>query len=64
MKWPAFSYARATSLAELWQLKAAHGPDSKVIAGGQSLLATLAFRLSQPTALIDITSIPPYGSAR
>jgi aerobic carbon-monoxide dehydrogenase medium subunit len=59
MKWPAFSYARANSLDDLWRAKASLGPDSKVIAGGQSLLATLAFRLSQPSALIDITGIDP-----
>jgi aerobic carbon-monoxide dehydrogenase medium subunit len=57
MKWPAFSYARADSLDDLWRAKADFGPDSKVIAGGQSLLATLAFRLSQPSALIDITGV-------
>ncbi len=57
MKWPAFDYARADSLDELWRLRAAAGPDAKMIAGGQSLLATLAFRLSQPSMLIDITGI-------
>jgi aerobic carbon-monoxide dehydrogenase medium subunit len=61
MKWPAFSYVRAASLADLWKMKAAGGPDAKVIAGGQSLLATLAFRLSQPSVLIDITGIADLG---
>lgn len=57
MKWPAFSYARAESLADLWRLREEAGPDSKVIAGGQSLLAALAFRLSDPSVLIDITGV-------
>ncbi len=57
MKWPAFGYLRATTLREFWQIKADAGPDAKVIAGGQSLLATLAFRLSQPSALIDISRL-------
>ena len=57
MKWPAFGYVRASTLAGLWQLKAETGPDAKIIAGGQSLLATLAFRLSQPSVLIDISKL-------
>jgi carbon-monoxide dehydrogenase medium subunit len=57
MKWPAFGYARASDLEDLWRLRRAAGPDAKVLAGGQSLLATLAFRLSQPSTLIDITGV-------
>ena len=33
------------------------GPDAKLLAGGQSLLATLAFRLSEPSTLIDISRV-------
>jgi carbon-monoxide dehydrogenase medium subunit len=57
MKWPAFGYARATTLAELWDLLAQHGDGARVLAGGQTLLATLAFRLSDPAILVDITRI-------
>ncbi len=57
MKWPAFAYARATTLDELWALRAEAGPEARVVAGGQTLLASLAFRLSAPTALIDISRI-------
>ncbi len=57
MKWPAIGYARATSLDELWQLQAEHGDAAQVLAGGQTLLATLAFRLSDPRILLDITRI-------
>lgn len=57
MKWPAFGYARATSLPDLWDLLARHGAGARVLAGGQTLLATLAFRLSDPAILIDITRI-------
>jgi carbon-monoxide dehydrogenase medium subunit len=56
MKWPAFGYARPTSLDELWPLL---GDGATVLAGGQSLLATLAFRLSDPQTLVDITRIAP-----
>ncbi len=57
MKWPAFAYARATTLDDLWRLRAEAGPEAKVVAGGQTLLASLAFRLSAPSALIDISRI-------
>jgi aerobic carbon-monoxide dehydrogenase medium subunit len=57
MKWPAFGYARATTLPELWDLLAQHGEGARVLAGGQTLLATLAFRLSDPAILVDITRI-------
>jgi carbon-monoxide dehydrogenase medium subunit len=57
MKWPAFGYARATGLDDVWRLQAAHGEAARLIAGGQTLLATLAFRLAEPGLLIDITGI-------
>lgn len=57
MKWPAFGYARARSLDDVWRLQAEHGDGAQVIAGGQTLLATLAFRLSEPALLIDITRV-------
>jgi aerobic carbon-monoxide dehydrogenase medium subunit len=57
MKSPDFTYAKAATLAEAFSLKAQHGPDSSWLAGGQSLLASLAFRLSEPTALIDISQL-------
>ncbi|MEI8146661.1 MAG: xanthine dehydrogenase family protein subunit M [Alphaproteobacteria bacterium] len=57
MKWPAMGYARVESLDELWHALETGGADAQIIAGGQSLLATLAFRLSEPSTLIDITRI-------
>jgi carbon-monoxide dehydrogenase medium subunit len=57
MKWPEFGYVRAATLPELWRALAEHGEGAKVIAGGQTLLATLAFRLSEPSVLVDITRI-------
>jgi carbon-monoxide dehydrogenase medium subunit len=58
MKWPAMGYERAKSLAELWSVMATRGSAAQIIAGGQTLLATLAFRLSEPAILVDITGIP------
>jgi carbon-monoxide dehydrogenase medium subunit len=57
MKWPDIGYVRATSLDDLWRIRAEHGPEAQLLAGGQTLLATLAFRLSQPKLLVDITRI-------
>lgn len=58
MKAPPFGYARAVSLADAHRLLAAHGSSARVMAGGQSLLAGLAFRLSDPSILIDISRVP------
>ncbi len=57
MKAPDFVYERATSLDDALALKAKHGEHARWLAGGQSLLAALAFRLSEPTALIDISRL-------
>jgi carbon-monoxide dehydrogenase medium subunit len=54
MKAPPLKYVRAATLGEAFQLWRDAGPDARLLAGGQSLLATLAFRLSDPGTLIDI----------
>jgi len=54
MKAPPFGYVRASSIAEILELWEEAGDEGKLLAGGQSLLPTLAFRLSEPSALIDI----------
>lgn len=57
MKWPAIGYVRAGSLEDVWRARAEHGGTAQILAGGQTLLATLAFRLSEPKVLVDITRI-------
>lgn len=57
MKAAPFAYARASDLAEVCALLRRHGDDARVLAGGQTLLATLAMRLSQPSILIDIGAV-------
>jgi aerobic carbon-monoxide dehydrogenase medium subunit len=57
VKAPPYGYARAGSLAEAFELWRSAGPAAQVIAGGQSLLAALAFRLSEPSTLIDISRV-------
>jgi carbon-monoxide dehydrogenase medium subunit len=54
MKFPAFDYAAPTTLAEAVSLLAKSGGSAKVLAGGQSLLPTMAFRLASPSMLVDI----------
>jgi len=52
-----FDYHAAGSLDEVLTLLAEHGDESKVIAGGQSLVPMLAMRLARPTQLVDVTGI-------
>lgn len=54
MKAPSFDYVRATSLPQVYDLLRAHGGAARVLAGGQTLIATLNMRLSEPGVLIDI----------
>jgi aerobic carbon-monoxide dehydrogenase medium subunit len=53
MKMPPFDYARPSSVSEAVALLAAH-EDAKVLAGGQSLVPMLAFRLASPSLLVDL----------
>ena len=58
MKAPSIDYARPASLPEALDLLARHGPDARPIAGGQSLVPALNFRLAAPSLLIDIGCLP------
>jgi aerobic carbon-monoxide dehydrogenase medium subunit len=53
-----FSYHRAESLAEASKLLQQLGDESRVLAGGQSLIPLMKMRLARPTALIDINHVP------
>jgi carbon-monoxide dehydrogenase medium subunit len=57
VKAAAFDYVRAQSLTEALDLLARHGPEAKLLAGGQSLLPALNLRLSAPAILIDISRL-------
>jgi carbon-monoxide dehydrogenase medium subunit len=54
MKPPAFDYYRATTVEEAIALLSRYGPDAKVLAGGQSLLPMMKFRLARPSVLVDL----------
>ncbi|HTQ32668.1 MAG TPA: xanthine dehydrogenase family protein subunit M [Stellaceae bacterium] len=58
MKPAAFAYFTPRSVEHALDLLAEHGDDGKVLAGGQSLVPTMSFRLARPAALIDINRIP------
>ena len=57
MKSAAFDYVKPKALQEALSLLEQGGDDAQLIAGGQTLLATLNMRLSEPAVLIDITDI-------
>jgi carbon-monoxide dehydrogenase medium subunit len=57
MKPAPFRYICATSLEHALSLKAQHGDEAKFLAGGQSLIPTMNFRLARPAVLIDINEI-------
>jgi aerobic carbon-monoxide dehydrogenase medium subunit len=54
-----FAYARARSVAHAVELLAQD--DARLLAGGQSLIATLNMRLSHPALLVDINGIGGIG---
>jgi len=57
MKAPDFDYTKPRSLDEVFALLTEYGDEARVLAGGQTLMATLNMRLSEPALLIDITGI-------
>jgi aerobic carbon-monoxide dehydrogenase medium subunit len=63
MKLPPFDYACPTTLPEAIELLASHD-DAKAIAGGQSLVPMLAFRLSQPSLLVDLRKLADLRGIR
>jgi carbon-monoxide dehydrogenase medium subunit len=58
MKAHRFDYVRPTRLEHAIEILAEHGDQAKVIAGGQSLVPMLAFRLAAPRFLVDIGRLP------
>jgi carbon-monoxide dehydrogenase medium subunit len=58
MKPAAFRYHAPTSIEEAVAMLAEYAPDDgRVLAGGQSLVPTMAFRLARPHHLVDINGI-------
>ncbi len=57
MKPPVFAYYRPDTVEEALALLAELGGDAKPLAGGQSLIPTMNFRLAQPAALVDLNRL-------
>jgi len=57
MKAAAFDYVKPATIEQVFALLQEHGDEARVMAGGQTLLATLNMRLSEPSVLIDITGL-------
>ncbi len=58
MKLPPFEYACPATLKEAVALLASHDGEAKPIAGGQSLMPMMAFRVAQPSLLVDLRKLP------
>ncbi len=54
----AFEYHRPETVDEALALLAAHGGDARVLAGGQSLIPAMRYRLARPAVLVDINRLP------
>jgi CO/xanthine dehydrogenase FAD-binding subunit len=57
MKPAAFAYHAPRSLSEAMRLLAEHGDEAKLLAGGQSLVPMMNFRLVRPTVVIDLNRV-------
>lgn len=57
MKPSAFEYVRATSVADAIDALARHEFEAKILAGGQSLVPLMNFRLAAPTVLVDTNGV-------
>jgi len=64
MKPPPFEYAAPRKTDEALALLAQHGDRAKVLAGGQSLLPLLNFRLAQPEVLVDVNRVGELAYVR
>jgi len=64
MKPARFDYHAPATIDEAIALLARYGGDAKVLAGGQSLMPMLNFRLARPAALVDVNRIPALAYIR
>ena len=57
MKLPPFAFTRAESLDHALDVLGEHGGEAKALAGGQSLIPLMAFRLAAPSHLVDVSEL-------
>jgi aerobic carbon-monoxide dehydrogenase medium subunit len=60
----AFEYLRAHSTDEAFAYLQQHGAEARVLAGGQSLIPAMRFRLARPGVLVDINSLNDLNDLR
>lgn len=61
MKPAAFDYHAPETLDQALGLLREHGEEARILAGGQSLVPTMAFRMARPGVLVDINRIAALG---
>ncbi len=64
MKPVAFDYHAPATVEDAIALLTRYGGEAKLLAGGQSLMPLLNFRLSRPAALVDLNAIPSLAYIR
>jgi carbon-monoxide dehydrogenase medium subunit len=64
MKPAPFRYVAARTIEQALQLKAEYGDEARYLAGGQSLVPTMNFRLTQPAMLIDINPLAELAGVK
>ncbi len=64
MKLPPFEYACPATVAEAVALLASHDGEAKPLAGGQSLVPMMAFRVAQPSLVVDLRKLAELGGIR
>ena len=64
MKPAQFRYERPSEIEGVTALLAEHGPEAKILAGGQSLMPLLNMRLARPAVLVDIARVPSLDYLR
>lgn len=60
----AFEYLRAHTADEAFAYLQQHGAEARVLAGGQSLIPAMRFRLARPAVLVDINSLSDLSYVR
>jgi len=64
MKPVPFEYHRPDSIGEVLDLLDRHGPEAKILAGGQSLVPMMNYRLARPAHLVDINGLDELAYIR
>lgn len=59
-----FEYNRAHTVDEAFAQLQQHGGEARVLAGGQSLIPAMRFRLARPAVLVDINPVSELGGVR